>query len=87
MRSGRECHIFYFGDYDPAGMCISDSIEERVNRYTAEGDVAFTHAGLSARDIEKYSLPTRPSKKSGPGAESSCYIDLPQPLTSPPSAT
>ena len=69
MRAGRECHIFYFGDYDGAGMCISDSIEERINRYTTEGDVAFTHAGLSAGDIEKYDLPTRPSKKSGPGAK------------------
>ncbi len=55
--------VLQFGDYDPSGICISDSLK---NQYRMFGDNCseFMRIGLNKEHIEQYNLPTRPTKSS-----------------------
>ena len=62
------CFVYYFGDYDKAGMDISRRIETDIRRYLPEGfEFYFERVAINEDQIAKFKLPTRPpkDKKSG----------------------
>lgn len=60
-RRSKVCNIFYFGDYDPSGLAISDSLERRLREFGA--DVIFHRVAVNPEQILTMNLDTRPTKK------------------------
>jgi hypothetical protein len=59
----RPCFVYYFGDYDRAGIQISDRINRDLVRYLPDGtDFYFERVAINEEQISAYSLPTRPPK-------------------------
>ena len=59
---GKEVYIYYLGDYDPSGEDIPRAIQKHLREMGA--DFHFIHLAVNPEQIEKYNLPTRPTKKS-----------------------
>jgi hypothetical protein len=64
--------IYYFGDFDPSGMKIGESVEEGLRRLCSEiargfkdDMLVFERAAVTERQIAWYGLPTRPTKVKG----------------------
>jgi hypothetical protein len=59
--------IFHVGDYDPSGCAIIDSLAEDVGAFAAElnrrQDVDWRRIAVTPDQIERYSLPTAPQKR------------------------
>lgn len=65
-RSGdvRPLHVFYVGDYDPAGVLIDQSVQKALREHlNDEIDLVFTRVGINVEQIGIYDLPTKPRKK------------------------
>ena len=61
---GKKCYIFYFGDYDPSGKDIGRDIQAKLVDYAPSAEVAFHEVAVLPHQIEQWSLPTRPTKRS-----------------------
>jgi hypothetical protein len=62
---GRPAHIFYIGDYDPAGVLIDRSLEAELREHLYEHiDLTFYRIAITEEQIELYDLPTKPRKES-----------------------
>lgn len=64
-RSGdcRPLHVFYVGDYDPAGVLIDQNVQKGLREHlNADIDLVFTRIGINEEQIETYDLPTKPRK-------------------------
>ena len=62
------CFVYYFGDYDKAGMDISRRIETDIRRYLPQrSEFHFARVAINEDQIAQFKLPTRPpkDKKSG----------------------
>ena len=59
---GKPAHIFHFGDFDPSGQDAARDIEAKLRKYSAESEIHFERAAVTAAQIEQWSLPTRPTK-------------------------
>ena len=60
--NGQTVVIGYFGDLDPSGLAIADHAESTLRGFGA--DFEFIRLGLLPSDIETYSIPALPLKKS-----------------------
>ena len=60
---GKECHIYYFGDYDPSGKDIGRDIRAKLVEYAPEAEVEFHEVAVLPEQIELWSLSTRPTKR------------------------
>ena len=61
---GRPAHIFYIGDYDPAGVLIDRSIETELRLHLpVEIDLNFHRLAITEDQIALYDLPTKPRKE------------------------
>ena len=56
-------HCYYFGDHDPSGVKIDPAIESRLAQRSDPSKFIFRRVAITADDIERYQLPTRPAKK------------------------
>ncbi len=64
----KPCFLYYFGDYDKAGMDISKRIARDFERYLPSGcQWHFERVALNEDQIREFSLPTRPPKDSRGG--------------------
>ncbi len=61
-RRAKPTHVYYFGDFDPSGMHIDRSLTERLRQFGAA--VKVERMALLPHQVERYQLPTRPTKKS-----------------------
>ena len=64
---GKKCHLFYFGDFDPSGLAIYQSLVERLQNF--DGSVLpinFKRVALTINQINQYNLPQDPCKQSDP---------------------
>ena len=64
-RSGdsRPLHVFYVGDYDPAGVLIDQNVQKGLREHlNADIDLVFTRIGINQEQIALYDLPTKPRK-------------------------
>ena len=59
--------IFHVGDYDPSGCAIIDSLAEDVGSFVAElarySEVDWRRIAVTPDQIDRYSLPTAPQKR------------------------
>lgn len=62
--------IFYFGDYDPAGVHIPQKIEAELRGFAPQADLTFRRMAVTPEQIAEWKLPTRPTKQSDPRAKS-----------------
>lgn len=61
-----QCVILHVGDYDPSGECMYDALSEDITAFADDyGHVIdFERIAVTTEQIEAYSLPTAPPKKS-----------------------
>jgi hypothetical protein len=67
-----QAFIYYFGDFDPSGMKIGESVEDGLRRLCSElmegfedDMLVFERAAVTEDQIALFCLPTRPTKVEG----------------------
>jgi hypothetical protein len=62
---GRDYVIYYFGDFDRAGVDAARSLHEKLDRFAADCPfrVIFRHMAITEEQIRRYRLPTRSPKR------------------------
>lgn len=66
--AGKQTYIYQFGDHDPTGCLIPKTIEARLREFCGKYDCwppIVERIALTEEQIEKYHLPTRPTKRDG----------------------
>jgi hypothetical protein len=66
--AGKLTYIYQFGDHDPSGVLIPQTIERRLIELCEQFEVArpyIERVALTENQIEDYALPTRPTKREG----------------------
>ena len=64
----KRAYIYQFGDHDPSGVLIPQTIERRLNEMCERLDCPAPYVkrtALTDAQIRKYRLPTRPTKRNG----------------------
>ena len=56
-------YIFHLGDYDPSGVDAGRKIESTLRELAPEADIQFFRLAVLPDQIEKWNLPTRPTKQ------------------------
>lgn len=80
----KQIYIYHFGDLDPSGVSASQQVEKGLKERC--NNVHFEMAAVTAAQVEKYQLATRPNKKKDSRAKRwkypySCELDaLPTPI-------
>jgi hypothetical protein len=65
---GKQTFIYQFGDHDPSGILIPQTIERRLHQMCERLDCwppIVERAALTEEQIEEFELPTRPTKRNG----------------------
>jgi hypothetical protein len=67
-RASKPTYIYQFGDHDPSGVLIPQTIQKRLGQMCGKLDCPpphFERAALTPEHIEEFNLPTRPTKRDG----------------------
>jgi hypothetical protein len=67
-RQGKQTFIYQFGDHDPSGVLIPQSIERRLDEMCKRVDCSppiIERVALTEEHIAEFNLPTRPTKRDG----------------------
>jgi hypothetical protein len=59
--TGKPAYLYYFGDFDPSGVSISDNLARKVEQW-APG-THFERKAVTAEQVKSLGLPTRPTKR------------------------
>ena len=63
--NGRQCQIYYIGDYDPAGLLIDKDLESKLRGFLPDSfPLTFERIAVNHEQIQLFNLPTRPRKDS-----------------------
>lgn len=63
----KKCYLFYFGDFDPSGISIYNSLVKRLRNFgNYGGNINFRRVALTQEQISQHNLPQDPAKKSDP---------------------
>jgi len=67
--SGRDYHIFYFGDHDPSGLNMDEDVQNRLSMFGRDRseqntDILFHRLALTKDQIESFNPPPNPAKES-----------------------
>jgi hypothetical protein len=65
---GKDAYIYQFGDHDPSGVLIPQSIERRLEEMCERLDCPppyVERVALTKAHIDEFNLPTRPTKREG----------------------
>ena len=54
--------LLYFGDHDPSGQDIERQIVKRKHQWAPDADITLRRIAVTPGQIEKWGLPTRPTK-------------------------
>jgi hypothetical protein len=54
--------IYHCGDFDPSGVNAAEKIEETLRELAPDADISFERIAVTPEQIEKWDLPTRPTK-------------------------
>jgi hypothetical protein len=60
---GKPAYIYHFGDLDPSGRDAARDIEAKLRRYAPEAEIHFECPAVTREQVEKWNLPTRPTKQ------------------------
>jgi hypothetical protein len=66
--AGKQSYIYQFGDHDPSGVLIPQTIERRLNELCETLDCSppiVERVALTEEQIAEFDLPTRPTKRQG----------------------
>lgn len=67
IEDGKECRLYYFGDFDPSGLSIYHSLVDRLESFGPYGEkIFFRRVALMPEQIAAYNLPQDPAKQSDP---------------------
>jgi len=67
IKNGKMCYLFYFGDFDPSGLAIYNSLVKRLRDFGDCGrHIIFERIALTGDQIDQYKLPQDPAKKTDP---------------------
>lgn len=67
---GKPAFIYYFGDYDPSGLDIAVKVETGLRKYAPQADITFERVAVTQEQIERWNLPSRPTKSTDSRAKS-----------------
>lgn len=59
----KPAYIYYMGDYDPSGLDIARTLEERLREFAPDAEIHFDRIAVTPDQIEYWNLPSRPTKK------------------------
>jgi hypothetical protein len=68
QEGGKHTAIYQFGDHDPSGVLIPQTIERRLDQLCERLDCLppyFERVALTCEQIDQFNLPTRPTKRAG----------------------
>jgi len=57
-------YIYHLGDFDPSGVNAGEKIEETLRELAPDAEIYFERITVTEQQIDDWSLPTRPTKKS-----------------------
>jgi len=64
---GKDCYLYYAGNFDPSGLSIYESLKDRLSKFGDAGElINFERIALTPEQIEAYHLPSDPGKESDP---------------------
>ena len=70
INEGKDCHLYYAGDFDPSGLSIYSSLVERIRKHGNAGEyITFERVALTPEQIEEYNLPSDPAKQKDPNCK------------------
>ena len=82
---GKPAHLYYFGDRDPSGLDIPRVVEAGIRELAPRAAVHFERVAVTQEQIERWRLPTRPTKpsdsRSGRFSGASVEVDAIPPAT------
>lgn len=64
---GKPAYIYHFGDFDPSGVDAAYKIRDTLQGHGA--NIHFERVAITEQQIQKYNLPTRPTKRKDPRAK------------------
>lgn len=65
-RIDKELFLFYFGDHDPSGHAISNSLFERLSNFNGGLPITFKRMALNLDQVQEFNLPQDPAKEKDP---------------------
>jgi hypothetical protein len=60
--AGKPAYVYHFGDHDPSGQDAARDTEEKLKRYAHGATIHFERVAVTAEQIDKWNLPSRPTK-------------------------
>jgi hypothetical protein len=60
--AGKPTFVYYFGDHDPSGLDIARHVEKELRTYAPDVELHFAPPAVTAEQIARFNLPTRPTK-------------------------
>ena len=60
----RPCFVYHFGDWDPSGVNAAEKIGETLKAMAPRAEIVFQRVAVTPEQIERWNLPTRPTKAS-----------------------
>jgi hypothetical protein len=61
-RDGRPTFVYVLTDFDPSGVSIAEKVEEELTARAPLSDITVKRLAVDREQIERWSLPTRPTK-------------------------
>ncbi|MCP4408797.1 MAG: hypothetical protein GY807_13740 [Gammaproteobacteria bacterium] len=61
---GKPTYIYHLGDHDPSGLMAGEKIESTLRELAPEAEIHFERIAVTPLQIQAWSLPSRPTKKS-----------------------
>ena len=61
---GRPTYVYVLTDFDPSGVVIAEKIEEELTERAPLSDITVERLAVNREQIERWNLPTRPTKTS-----------------------
>ena len=56
-------YIYHLGDFDPSGVNAGESIEQSLREMAPDAEIHFKRLAVTTKQIARWRLPTRPTKK------------------------
>lgn len=64
LPTSHETYLYQLGDHDPSGVDAWRNFEDKVRGFAPDAPVTFERIAVTPEQIDAWSLPTRPTKKS-----------------------
>lgn len=69
--AGRPVYLYLLTDLDPSGLSIAHDIERKIRGFIPDTDVTVDRIAVTPEQVDAWSLPTRPTKRTDSRAKSS----------------